>query len=449
MPKVSAVTTMTAYPSTAEGVWVFPFALTFDPAIHAPSDLRFQVQIDTAQTFSTPNAIEVFSNSATLVSFQSGPLGKAVEVRLSKRQLATATTWYWRIRINGYGYAGQYISDWSTVNSFTVSQDRSIEQATEMFDNIADNVAFSKTANSSNIYKIFSMLGREFDQLLLETANSQSDLSIDTVRDAALSNNFSQLIALAKVTSEPNASHRWKTREIFKSFLNSAGTITGIRRVVKAFVGEDPVVYDATNTVGWILPNHYIKDPNHPELQPIIVLYSSLSKGFNWSLYIWNSWGLSYDTKTLENYVNKIKPAHTNTTFTYPTQKHIQLRFNQTTDWTACALTNTTTTATGGVTLSGSNTSGTIVTPAIRISNLSAWDTFEIDWNSSGGAVQFEVRTSPDDATYTAYEVVSLGNPPASTTIQAYVQWRITLTRSSGSAPNPIIDALRFNMLKT
>lgn len=448
MPRVTPPIPLTAYPSSTEGVWVFPWALAFDPSIHDPADLRYQVQIDTFPTFASNNLIDVSNNSATIINFQNGPLGKAVEVQLPKRQTGLTATWYWRVRYNGYGYAGGYSSDWSETRQLTVPEDQTLAIASTMFDDIADSNSYSKEANSSNLYKLMQMLGREFDQLLLENSYTERDLSIDQGRDAGNDNNFSRLVQLSKITTEPNVSHRWKTRELFKSFLSSAGSVTGIKRVVKAFVGEEPTILDATTTVGWILPYHYIKDPDHPELTPIITLYSAASRGFQWTLQVWNSWNLSYDQSVLENYVNGIKPAHTKTIFSYQAQRHVQLQLNSAADWNAGTLVNLGPNASGGLTIT-SGTSGTATTPVFRISGLNAWSDLQLDRVLAGQTLTVELRSSPDgSAGFSSYETVLQGQEPVTTPLQDYIQLRISLS-TSNAANKPILNSLQLNMFRS
>lgn len=446
MPHVTVPITLPAYPSSSDGVWIFPWGLVFDKAIHDPATLRFQLQIDTFPTFASPNLIDVSSNSANIVSFQNGPIGKAIEVLLPKRT-TPVTTWYWRMRINGYGYAGGYVSDWSQTNSLAVPSNQSLTKADDLFALIADSNVYMKTAKSSNVYKLFAMLGREFDDLTQETNNTQSDLSLENSRDTALQNNFGDLVELAKITTEPNVAYRWKVRELFKAFINTPGVVTGILRSVEAFVCEPPTILDSSNTAGWILPVNYIKAPTAPQLQPIIVLYSTIHKGFNWTLQIWNSWNLSYDQTVLESYVNRIKPAHTRTTFSYPTQRHAQIRLNTAADWNACVLSNLGTDSSGALTIT-SGTSGTATTPVFLIENASAWDTLELEHITAGQTVVVELRTSPDNSTFSTYETLLLGQSPTTSPLNKYIQLRVSLSTTT-AANKPIVSALRLNLQHT
>jgi hypothetical protein len=164
---------------------------------------------------------------------------------------------------------------------------------------------------------------------------------------------------------------------------------------------------------------------------------------------VWNSWGLTYDSKTLEDYVNRIKPAHTKTIFTYFTQKHAQFRWNTTDDWNACTLTDLIVNDSGGLTLDG-NTSGTAETPVLHVANMSAWDTFELDQSLSGNTLTVEMRSSATGVagTFSAYETLSAGLIPTATPIRDYVQFKVSISTVSLSA-KPILNAFYLNCLHT
>jgi len=448
MPKISAPVVLSAFPSSTDGIWSFPFALTFDKAIHDPTTLRYEVHVDTFPSLGSPNLRIAYSNGANIVSFQNGALGKSFELSLPKRQISGDITWYWKLRINGGGYGGGYVSDWSDVHTFVVPKDSTRDIATSLWDNIADDVAYSKVANSSNLYRIMDMIARELDQALLENTYTQKDLSLEMGRDTSVENNFGKLVGLGTVATEPTVSYRWKVRELFKSFINSPGVVTGIRRVIRTFVGEDPHIFDATNTDGWILGINHIYDPLHSTEPDPIILYSRLDKGFHWYVRIWNSWGLTYDSTVLENYVNLIKPAHTLTTFTYPTQKHAQIRFNIADDWNACSLTDLVTDSSGSLTLDGAAVSGTAETPVIHIANVNAWDVLSLDQVLGGQTILVQLRSSANGVSFSIYEDLVLGQAPISTPLQDYVQLKITIS-TTVPGNKPVLSALRLDCLHT
>lgn len=448
MPLVNTPIALQAYPTPTDGVWTFPWGLVFDPSVHNPEDLVYELEVDTFPTFSSPNLQHVFSTSAGLAAFQDGPLGKAIELSLPKRSLIGPTTWYWRMRINGGGYGGGYLSNWTDPHTLIVPKDQTVDQATALWDDVADENTYSKTANSSDAYKIMQMIARELDQALLENTYTQSDLSLEQSRDTALKNNFGLLTGLSPVVTEPTVSYRWKVRELFKSFINSPGVITGIRRVVRAFVGEDPTILDSTNTQGWIIPINYIVDPNHPELQPTIILYSAIDKGFHWKLNVWNSWNLVYDQSVLEDYVNKIKPAHTETTFVYQTQKHAQVSFNTSSDWNSCTLTNLTVNTSGGLTLAGANLTGTAVSPVVHVKNMNAWDVLNLTQDLVGQTIQVQLRSSLTGTigSFSSWETLYVGQTPSTTQLQDYLQFQITI--STGVLANkPVLNTLLLKVL--
>src|SRR5665213_347074 len=437
MPIVSCPTTLGAYPSTNIGVFTFPFALVFDPSILDPQTLRYELQVDTVPTFASPNLIDVFNNSLGIVNYQNGPLGKAIEIQLPGRQSNAITTWYWRVRINGYGYAGQYISVWSQTNTLIIPANQTLGQATQLFAGIADQYSYSKTVNSSNVYKILNMIAREIDSLLLENTYSQQDLILAQGRDAGLSANFGTLTGLTAVATEPVVSYRWKVNQLFNAFLKVPGVLAGITQVVTAFVGEPPTIFDSTNTIGWILGINKIKAPAYPLIQPTIKLYSSFNRGFNWTLEIFNSWSLPYDPNVLEDYVNQIKPAHTYTTFEFSTQKHAQLRMNNTADWSSWALTNLVVNASGALTLGPGQTSGTATSSVFPLPfTLSGWGTVFMTQvvQSSNQTVTYSVQSSASGSGgMSGYETVPLGGTPASTPLNSFAQMQIQMATNNAS----------------
>jgi hypothetical protein len=427
-------------------VFAFPFALVFDKAILDPQTLRYELQIDSTPTFGSLNLIDVFSNSKNIINYQNGPLGKAIEVQLPGRQSNAATTWYWRMRINGYGYAGNYTSPWSQTNTLIVPANQTLGQATALFAGIADQYAYSKTANSSNIYKIMDMIARELDLLLLESTYSQRDLTLAQARDAGLSANFGTLTGLTAVATEPAVSYRWKVNQLFNAFLTVPGVLAGITQVVEAFVGEPPLILDATNTVGWILGINKIKAPAYPAVQPTIKLYSRFDKGFNWTLQIFNSWGLSYDSTVLEDYVNQIKPAHTNTVFKYSTTKHAQLRMNTAADWSSWTLTNMVVNQSGALTLAPGQASGTATSPVFQLPfTPTAWGVVGMSRviQSSNQTIVYQIQSSTTGSggSFSGYETVSNGGTPASTPLRSFVQQQITMSTTNANI-QPILTEL-------
>lgn len=443
MPLVNSPVCLGPFPSTTDGVWSFPYGLTFDRAIWDPTTLVIQFQADTFPTFGSPNLINVYSNGSGVVNYQQGPIGQSIDIQLPRRQMSTATTWYWQIRIVNYGYAGGYSSNWVQGTPLVVQPDQSVAIANTLQSLIPDKYAYSQAANSSNTYTMMAILGRIFDQLLLENTYSQGDLILNQARDQGIQNNFASLLQLTQSSTEPNASFRWKVYQLFKAFVDYPGVVQGILQSVQAFTAEPPVIYDGTNTIGWILGINAIQAPGYTLPVPPIILYSTLSKGFNWTLNIWNSWSLSYDQNVLQNYVNLIKPAHTYTQFIYPTTHHASIRLNTAADWNSGTLTNMTVNQSGGFTLGSGQTAGNGVWKFSLPWTPVSWDVLNLSQliQSSNQTITYQLSSSPTGAggSYSGYETVQNGSIPISTPLAQFLQIKISMTTTNSSI-QPILS---------
>lgn len=436
---------MAAFPSsTTEGVWTFPFGLVFDKAILEPADLNYQLQIDTAQTFSTSNLIEVTKTSTSLVGFQEGDgVGKAFEVLLPKRTLDQDVTWYWRLRIRH----STYLSDWTDIRSLTVRQKENISQTAAIFSALADKNAYTKEGNSTNVYKMLLQVGRELDSLLWENDQSVFDLFLDGARDSALVNNFSTYLGMPRSGLDVAAHHRWKTRKLWKAFTNVPGTVQGMIDSVTAFVAEPPTILDLTTTLGWILDQNIIKVPTHPEISPIIVIYSRPQRGYSFILNIFNSWNLTYDENVLERFILRQKPSHTQMNLSYSAVRHWSVRYNLQADWALWGTDGNMdmTTNPGTLRLNAGATTSTITSPVVNIPTASGYDSPIITTFPAGQTITVEYRTSQDGVTFTSYVALQHGvNPDSSIAIGPYAQFRITLSRTSAGAPNPVLTFFEF-----
>ena len=448
MPLVNPLVPLGPFPTTTDGTFSFPFGLTFDRAIWDPSTLVIQFQADTFPTFGSPNLINVYSNGSGIANYQNGPIGKSIDVNLPRRQLNTTTTWYWQVRIVNYGYAGGYSSNWIQGPPLVVQPDQSVAIANTLQSLIPDRYSYSQAANSGNLYTLLAVLGRVFDQLLLENTYSQGDLVLNQARDSGILDNFASLLQLTQSSTEPNASFRWKVYQLFKAFVDYPGVVSGILQTVQAFTAEPPVIYDGTNTIGWILGINAIQAPGYTLPVPPIILYSTLSKGFNWTLNIWNSWSLPYDQNVLENYVNLIKPAHTFTQFIYPSTHHASIRLNTTADWNSGTLTNMTVNQSGGFTLGGGQTAGNGVFNFSLPWTPVSWDVLNLSQvvQSSNQTITYQIQSSANGVAYSGYETVTVGNTPVSTPLNPFLQIKISMT-TTNSAIQPILVSAEQNFL--
>ncbi len=317
MPTVQTPVLHMSYPSDTDGNFLFWLHLPYISAVSDPADLDFQLQIDNQTNFASPN-LRTYTKGSTggdLVDYQDGDFVKAWEVTLPWRlRNETTQTWYYRVRIND----AVYDSAWTAYKTLTIRADYSNSIMEDLIDSLADENVYVKEAYSTNVAMLYKSLGKELDKLQLEYELTQDDNYVDLIRDSAIEDNFGQLIGLERTAAETATEYRFRVRTIWDAFVLNAGVEQGIKDVVRAFTGIDPLIIDNSDQYGWILGRHYLPDPNHPDLTPTIRLYSRRTKGYGISIYIYNHWALSIDAAQIEAYVNSIKPAHVKCVFIYP-----------------------------------------------------------------------------------------------------------------------------------
>lgn len=456
MPSVNSPVTLGALPTeTNEKVWAFNFGLIFDRAILDPENLNYNLEIDSLPTFASPNFKRYTKTSSNLNHFQEGPIGKAFEIELPGRAKDVDTTWYWRIRIND----GKFFSPYSDTRILIVPKREDISKTQVIFDALADDNAYSKEANSSNVYKLLLQVGRELDLLTLEADRTITDLALDATRDTALIGNFSDYLNLTKVATEPAVSHRWKTNKLWKAFTNLAGTEQGLIDSIIAFTAEPPLIIDLTRTNGWILNQNLIEFPTHPELTPVIIIYSEPNRGHSFILNIYNSWNLSYDNTVLEYFISRQKPAHSEITINYISSRHWSLRYNLQSDWSLWTNSGTIdlTTYPNSIMLSAGATTGTLTSPVEIVTSVSgvdrphcvAFEAPEIFSTLYGQTVTIEARTSSDGSTFGPYTTLEHGVIPGSgLAIHDYAQFRITLSRGNSGQASPVLHSFEYKGLR-
>ena len=447
MPLIEAPKALGAFPTDPlKNVWVLPFGLTFDKAVLVPLDLNYDLYIDTAETFSTPNAKKLSKTSGGLHNFSEGNgAGKAFEVQLPG-QGQSDVTWYWQLRIND----GKFFSPWSNIQNFTVRAKQDLTITQTIFDNLADANAYAKESNSSVVYKLLLQVGREIDRLLWENQQSISDLALNATRDESLVSNFSDYLGLNPVSTETAAQHRWKTYKLWKAFTNIPGTQQGIVESVVSFVAEPPTVNDLTTTEGWILDEHFLFTPGLPLNAPIATLFDRPTIGHSFQLIIFNSWNLTYDSSVVEHFVQRMKPAHSKVVYQYSATKHWALRYNLVSDWGQWANSGAVDTSmASGPRLSAGATSGVLTSPVERIMGAVGFDSPEITTDLSGQTITVEARTSTDGGTFGAWTALLHGTVPSTLLIHDYIQFRISFSRTSAGAPNPIMKQFQFNGIRS
>jgi len=231
-----------------------------DPYLVDIDAIKFELQVDSANTFDTSNLRTYYYNSSTdnnIVSYQNGRLIKAFEVPIPFRQDSGELTYYYRVRATG-AYTS---AEWSTINSFVVDQKYEDSYAEDMFDNLADRNAYSKENKDSNIYQIMQMYGHEFDQTKLENLLTEYDMTIKECRNAQYQANFGRLVNFNKSDDFVWAEYREIVKVLIDAFLHG-GTPYAIKKFVKILTGQDPYILEYRKDFsGWTLDYNYIHFP--------------------------------------------------------------------------------------------------------------------------------------------------------------------------------------------
>lgn len=342
MPNLPTLNLLSPTATTDPTVWSFAFFPTFSTRVFPDkSVLNYDVDIDVVRTFSSPNAKHFTKTSAidsTLIAMQDGDLGSSFDVKLSGPDRTREVVWYWRARVSTPVYVSEYVEG----NPLTVPTQDQLAITQQMWNALADGSSYSKDANSATLFVILNAFSRQITALKREIQQSQLDLYINTVRDEALQRNFATLVGASRNSSELAVDFRVRVWLLWQAYVKSQkiGSVTGVIDTVKAFVLEAPEIIDERTRRGWILGEHFIKDPLVPTLSPIITLYSRASKGFTWTLNVFNSWGFVIDEQQIRDFVRRVIPLHTKVTVLFPSWKNSEEAYDRARDWSRCTLTN-------------------------------------------------------------------------------------------------------------
>lgn len=354
MPTILTPVPITAYPSSIDGRFLFMWRVQFSEAVQDPSELDFQLQIDSNPNFGTVNLRQFYKNSADLTAYHNGNVYKAYEVVMPRRLRESIQTWYWRVRIHTPGEIipdgdiyefPNFISEWSDTQTLTILPDYRYTEAQEMLKVLADEHVYAKEASSTLFYELFIALARELDAIKLEYNLTKDDNYLLKIRDTSLHRNFGVLLNLSRGLNEEAVDYRGRVHDTFNAFIHYPGVEQGIIEVVKTFTAEEPTVVDLSTRYGWILGQHYLYDPDYPPesanaVEPVIRLVSRSMRGFGWFCRIYNSWGFAIQQPLINDLIYKIKPAHTNPVIIYETQRNTEALFNNAFDWAKCSLTD-------------------------------------------------------------------------------------------------------------
>jgi hypothetical protein len=241
---------------------------------------------------------------------------------------------------------------------------------------------------------------------------------------------------------------RWRTKKLWKAFVDYPGTLQCLLDSVTSFVAEPPAVADLTSTIGWILGQNFISVPGNPSVaQPPIILYSRQQRGSSFILTVFNSWNLTFDQKVLERFVRRAKPAHSQMTIQYSTVRHWSSRYNLLADWQLWTTDANVDLATypNSVAIAAGATSTTLTSPILNIPTANGYGAPIIGTTLSGGTAAVSYQTSQDGVNFSGYTPLQAGVTPGNAVpIGPYMQFQVVLSRISAGAPTPILNSLEF-----
>jgi hypothetical protein len=317
-------------PSTAVSRWVLFRYIPGALDIIDKAFLEFELQIDSENTFSSPN-LRTFTTTSDLVNLQQGCLVSSYEVRIPPRQLYIDLTedqfpdFHWRVRVIG----GEYSSVYTDGETYQIDKNEELDIFNRVFEALPDENAYDKDASSSNVAVLMKGQSQEIDLQDFENIRTKRDFFWDEVRESRTQDVLGVLVGTQN-TGQTSAEYKWQVREVLSEFFNKPTTVKTMKDMTAIFTGRDPDIIEQYTLTSWILDSNtggpYIKDPAFPLLAPIIKLRSQASKAFSWDLHIFDPYGCDLDGATLNNLVDKFKPAHTQVfTFIYSQEGVIRL----------------------------------------------------------------------------------------------------------------------------
>jgi hypothetical protein len=142
---------------------------------------------------------------------------------------------FWRVKGTRAGYSTNFVED-----LFKIPE--AIDQITKQnMVNLLPDVVYKKdlSAGDTNLAKIYLSIGKELDEVNLETIFSNNDLFTEFVRDSSLKNNFGALLKL----EQPADMKTIDFREILRVLLAVSGdspSLGSVRKLIKAMFGVNP-----------------------------------------------------------------------------------------------------------------------------------------------------------------------------------------------------------------
>jgi hypothetical protein len=358
---VPAPINLHSYLSSTDGIQVFYWSIdcTGLPAGLTLSQFKFQLCIDTvgSETIVPPfdgstGNLRCFTDDDALTGFGIGQFGDdgfgiggfeggsrgffnyrrgqlvfAYEIVMPMRQPNLETPYWWKVRIISPTLESVY-SD-----PELVLRDQSLhrEITASLFGKIPDDNAYTKDANSTNVYTLMKEFARQIELMRFEAKRTKNDIYIDKTRDENVYNNFGILYEYKKPTNVTPAEYKEQIRRIKEAF-ELAGTIGALNIFLQVFTCEEETltlirsltgfrIFDATDfpleTKHW-----HIYDPVYESAfegyggnKPPIVIWSKKDKANGVLIEINNTLNFFYDADFIKEMIYKLIPTQVRVTF--------------------------------------------------------------------------------------------------------------------------------------
>lgn len=303
------------YRTETDGVYVFHW--TFSPLFMTPFfssySLDWELQLDTVNTFNSPN-LQVFTKT-TAPEFYEGNSCKGYRINVPARQEHVDQTWYARVR-NVYGSTKSAFSSIITWDIPPLFIDTSAEELLGLF--TADQNVYNKevlklpiSQRDTNLYSVvYKMYGQQFDYLKYRNILLASDNYLQQSQDSVLYENFGAFFNFQQPVGMANIQYRRILQNMFRASL-VGGTISSIEQAVIGFTGIPPIIENVRDQLGFFIfnsqsnPNTAYLNPNNP---PFLVSKSAARAGV--VIYIRNPAQFDLVLSQIEQLVQQMLPAH-------------------------------------------------------------------------------------------------------------------------------------------
>ena len=232
------------YRTNVDNVYVFHWGFQEDFITPFLTTFDFELELDSDQTFTSPNLIQI--NSLTAIDYQNGDTRKGFSVEVPIREDKTEQIWYARVRTSNLPTLS--VSAWSQSLQFNILEKFEVEEAEAIMTNLPDYHVYGKEDllrdvqnRNSNLYLVANMYSREFDQGKLENILTSTNNYISLCRDEQLFQNFGIFFDYDISPTQEFVEYRTCLLNLILASL-VGGTTDAIERSVRCFTGVTPII---------------------------------------------------------------------------------------------------------------------------------------------------------------------------------------------------------------